>query len=161
MVPASKPEGPPNTPHKSACASTTTKKQKAIGELQFYVKVYRCYPLLKFCHSTDEGSDERMKKKIKTLEDKLAELADTNNALSRTIRAMRKEKAATRHDTNNNRGNGNNDEDNSVDNNSPMLFKSQNVCIPHFLLPRCLHLAEDLSCIDQGCFSVGPRCCAT
>ena len=97
-----------------------------------------------FDHFTDGGAEEQMKKKIKALEDKVAELKDTNGALSGVVRTMRREKAATRRDTNSDQGSDDNDgEDGGVNNDSPMLFRSRNVCILHILiLPCCLHLAE-------------------
>ena len=70
-----------------------------------------------------------MKKRLKSLEDTVAKLTDTNDALSGTIRVMRKEKAAARYDTNSDRGDGGDDEDDGVEPRSLMLFKSRNVRI--------------------------------
>lgn len=88
----------------------------------------------KFGCFTDEGNPEQIKKKMKALNDRISELTNTNDALSGAVRAMRKERAAARHDTNSERGNSDNDEDDGVDNNSPMLFKSRNVRTLNFSL---------------------------
>ena len=61
---------------------------------------------------------------MKAFKDKISQLMDTNDALSGAIRAMRKEKVTTHHNTNSDRGSDDNDDDDGVDNRLPMLFKS-------------------------------------
>jgi len=44
----------------------------------------------------DKGSDEQLKKKLKSLEDQIKKLSGTNTALTDTVRVLRKENADTR-----------------------------------------------------------------
>lgn len=56
-----------------------------------------------------------MKKEMKYLEDRIAELTGTNATLSDTVRAMRKKKGDVRCDADNDRGANGGDEDGDID----------------------------------------------
>lgn len=98
--------------------------------------------------ASDQGSEEHMKKKMKHLEDQIAKLTGANEALSDTVRAMRKKKGAIRRDADNDRGasddndgdgdddtdnNGDidsdSDSDDNGDNSSPMLYNARKITV--------------------------------
>lgn len=73
----------------------------------------------------DEGSEEQLRKKLKSLEDRVTKLTGTNTALTNTVRAFQKEKAHGRDDTDDDRGSNDNDDEDD----SPMLFSARKVCL--------------------------------
>lgn len=91
-------------------------------------------PLVDTDNTTDEGSEEQMKKKLKGLEDQIKKLTGTNAALTDTVRVLQKEKN-TRRCTNDDRGSdGSEDEDDEDDgDDSPMLFSAQKVSISGYI----------------------------
>ena len=100
----------------------------------------------------DEGSSEQMKKKMKALEDKIASLVSTNDALTDTVRSMHKrvdgprdEAAADGRGANDDPSDGSTDDD-SDDSDSPMFFRAPKVCT------RFLPDNVDVSYIDLPFF---------
>lgn len=70
-----------------------------------------------------------MKKRMKSLEDRIEKLLETNEALTGTIRTLKKQDHAHRTDADENRGDRNcSDSDSDDQNDSPMLFSSRKVC---------------------------------
>ena len=109
---------------KSSRTSTATEKRKAAGELMFSACHHNGTDI---GYTTDEGSEEQLKKKLKNLEDRIEKLAGTNVALTDSLRAMQKEKThAARHRTDDDDGGeGDSSDDDSNEDDSPMLFTSR------------------------------------
>lgn len=118
-------------PRKSSRMSAPTDKRKAAG---WSKSSSYCTPW-NADHITDEGSEEQMKKRMKSLEDQIKKLTDTNTALTDNIRTFQKEKVNARHNTDNDKtlsADENGDDDSGGDsegngNDSPMLFKARKV----------------------------------
>ena len=124
--------------HKSNHTSAPTEKQKAAGELRFLPissSEWHCTPGLDIDYTTDEGSKEQLKKKMKALKDKIEKLSGTNMALTDSLRAMQKESAHAC----DNRGEKDSSEGDSDKDDPPMLFTAWNVCISGHLSPDAIN----------------------
>jgi hypothetical protein len=88
-------------------------------------------PLKNSDHIVDEGSEEQMKKRMKSLEDQIKKLTGTNTALADTVRSLQKEKADAHRNLDVDNGSGNDSDDSANGDGSPMLFKARKV-VPYY-----------------------------
>jgi len=110
--------------------TTATEKRRAAGELAVIpcATIRMAHPG-DADHVVDEGSEEQLKKKLKTLEDKIGKLAGTNAALTSTVKALQKEKVRHADDD---RGGYDSSSDCEPED-SPLFFSARKVCARNFI----------------------------
>jgi hypothetical protein len=91
-------------------------------------------------HTTDEGSEETMKKRMKALEDQITKMAETNDILTSTVKVLREENRAYC-DTGDRGSDDESSDDGSHQKDSPMFFSSRKVG-----LTACPLCSTDLFC---------------